>query len=154
MVDKRDDAFLSDNIKGLMMDLVSRWNRAMDAAQQHTEFSSVRPGDQRLFGYMRGRTTRMSEFHTGLGISRQAAHQSVARLQAGGLVEVRPTPDSARDKSVYITEKGQRLRSFAAQQIREIEGECASVLGDDGLEALRQLLKRLGTHEAGDGTQT
>jgi len=151
MVDKKDNAFLASNIKGLMMDLVGRWNRKMDEAQQETEFASVRPGDQRLFGSMRGRTTKMSEFHTKLGISRQAAHASIARLQTAGLVEVRATPGNSRDKSVHITKEGQRLRSFAAEQIREIEAECAQALGDEELETLRALLEKLCTHDIDDG---
>ncbi|MEM9282424.1 MAG: MarR family transcriptional regulator [Verrucomicrobiota bacterium] len=143
MVDERGDSFLAENVKGLAMDLIAAWNRQMDAAQKATEFADVRPADQRLFGYLRGRPTPMSAIHVGLEISRQAAQQSVARLQAQGLVELRHREHNARDKAVLVTARGQRLRAFAAKQIDRIEKDCAEAIGADGLDSLRQLLKQL-----------
>ena len=143
MVDKSDDGFLRHNVKGLMMDLVARWNREMDQAQSFTEFSAIRPSDQRVFGHMRGRPTLLSDFHGALGMSRQAAQQSVQRLIEHGVVRVDPAPDSRRDKIVSVTEKGQSLRSFAAGQIRQIEQSCKERIGTEGLEGLRQLLLAL-----------
>ena len=143
MIDKKDDDFLADNVKGLMMDAVARWNRRIDRAQRQSEFASVRPADQRVFAHMRGRPTKLSDFHVALSISRQAAYQSIARLVDQGLVRLEPAPGSERDKLVCVTEKGQRLRTFAAQQIREIEALCAAALGEEGLKELRRLLKRL-----------
>ena len=143
MVDKIDDSFLRRNVKGLMMDLVAQWNREMDHAQSSTEFSAIRPSDQRVFGHMRGRPTLLSDFHGALGISRQAAQQAVQRLIEHGVVRVDPAPDSRRDKIVSVTEKGQSLRSFAAGQIRKIELDCQERIGSDGLENLRRLLLSL-----------
>ena len=123
-----------------MMDLVARWNREMDQAQSSTDFSTVRPSDMRVFGHMRGRPTLLSDFHGALGISRQAAQQSVQRLVEHGVVRVDPAPDSRRDKIVSVTGKGELLRGFAASQIRRIEQSCKEQIGADGLESLRRLL--------------
>ncbi len=143
MIDKSDNDFLGHNVKGLMMDLVAQWNREMDQAQSLTEFSGIRPSDMRIFGHMRGRPTLLSDVHGALGISRQAAQQSVQRLLEHGVVRVDSAPDSRRDKIVTVTEKGQTLRSFAAEQIRRIELSCRARIGEDGLRHLRQLLMSL-----------
>ncbi|MEM8803696.1 MAG: MarR family winged helix-turn-helix transcriptional regulator [Pseudomonadota bacterium] len=143
MIDKRDDAFLGQNIKGLMMTLIARWNSRMDEARAGTEFAEVRPADMRVFGQLRGRSVKLSEIHREMGFSRQAAQQAVDRLVAHDMISVLPDPGSRRDKLVSITAKGQRWRSIAAKQIRQIEAEVADALGEEAKEALRGSLARL-----------
>lgn len=125
------------------MTLLGRWNTQMDARQQSTEFAEIRPSDMRVFGQLRGRTVRLSEIHRELGFSRQAAQQSVDRLVGHGVLQVTLAEGSKRDKIVSITDKGQELRTLAAQQVRAIEADCAAVIGEDGREALRDLLLQL-----------
>ncbi|MEM1237719.1 MAG: MarR family winged helix-turn-helix transcriptional regulator [Pseudomonadota bacterium] len=143
VIDKRDDSFLGQNIKGMMMTLIARWNAQMDDARVETEFAAVRPADIRVFAQLRGRTVKLSAIHQEMGFSRQAAQQAVERLAAHEMVSVRPEPDSKRDKIVTITEKGQRWRSIAASQIRQIEDQIAGNLGEDTREALRNALSEL-----------
>lgn len=143
MIDKNDDDFLETNIKGMMMTLIARWNAQMDNGRAGTEFADIRPSDMRVFGQLRGRTVRLSDVHRELGFSRQAAQQAVDRLVSHGVLRVEMAPGSRRDKVVAITDKGQKLRTLAARQIREIESQCAEVLGDAGLKVLRGLLIKL-----------
>jgi len=143
MIDKREDSFLSQNIKGLMMTLIARWNAEMDDARQQTEFAAVRPADMRVFAQLRGRTMRLSEIHREMGFSRQAAQQAVERLAGHDMIQVIPNSESKRDKLVIITDKGQRWRIIAAQQIRNIETEIAKLIGDEETEVLRQILVTL-----------
>lgn len=137
MIDKRDSDFLDQNIKGLMMSLIARWNAQMDDARAGTEFADVRPSDIRVFAQLRGRSVKLSDIHREMGFSRQAAQQAVDRLSAHGMVEVAPVPGSKRDKTVTITDKGQRWRGIAANQIREFEAHCAEVIGVAGRDGLR-----------------
>ena len=143
MIDKKHDDFLGQNIKGLMMTLLARWNSAMDEQRAHTEFADVRPADIRVFAQLRGRTVRLSEIHKEMGFSRQAAKQAVDRLVGHGMIQIGPDSTSKRDKLVSITDKGQRWRAIAAQQIKEIETQVAATIGADDMEALRQSLLRL-----------
>ncbi|WP_299705500.1 MarR family transcriptional regulator [uncultured Tateyamaria sp.] len=143
MIDKKDDDFLGQNIKGLMMTLLAQWNQQMDDARAETEFATVRPADIRVFAQLRGRTIKLSDIHREMGFSRQAAQQAVDRLVAQGMLSVDPVPGSKRDKVVSITDKGQRWRTIAAHQIRGIEEEIADVLGEDGREVMRQCLVEL-----------
>ena len=140
MIDKRDDDFLGQNIKGMMMTLLAHWNAQMDDARSETEFATVRPADMRVFGQLRGRTLKLSMIHREMGFSRQAAQQAVDRLVEHEMISVQPDPDSKRDKIVTITEKGQRWRSIAAAQIRLIEGQIAESLGEEAKERLRHAL--------------
>ena len=140
MIDKRDDDFLGQNIKGMMMTLLAHWNAQMDDARSETEFATIRPADMRVFGQLRGRTVKLSMIHRAMGFSRQAAQQAVDRLVEHEMISVQPDPDSKRDKIVTITEKGQRWRSIAAAQIRLIEGQIAESLGEEAKERLRHAL--------------
>lgn len=144
MIDKKDDRFLADNIKGLMMTVLGRWNAQMDQGRQATEFAAIRESDMRVFGQLRGRTLKLSAFHRELGMSRQAAQQAVARLVEHGVLQVTLAEGSKRDKVVSVTDKGQELRSLAARQIRDIEAQCVQAIGADSTEVLRDLLKQLG----------
>lgn len=148
MIDEKDDAFLSQNIKGLMMTLIAHWNAQMDEARAKTEFAAVRPADIRVFAQLRGRRVKLSDIHREMGFSRQAAQQAVERLVQQDMIAVMPDPDSKRDKIVSITEKGQRWRAIAAAQIRTLEAQIADTLGAEDREALRQSLARL-VSEAG-----
>lgn len=143
MIDKKDDDFLGQNIKGMMMTLIAQWNAEMDDARQNTEFSSVRPGDMRVFAQLRGRNLKLSAIHREMGFSRQAAQQAVDRLVQQDMIALSQDPDSKRDKQVTITEKGQRWRAIAAGNIRSIEESIAKTLGSNGREALRAQLQSL-----------
>lgn len=143
MIDKNDATFLSRNIKGMMMTLMARWNAQMDEARAETEFAALRPADIRVFAQLRGRSVKLSQIHREMGFSRQAAQQAVDRLVAHDMIAVSPDPNSKRDKLVSITEKGQRWRSIAAAQIRQIEAEIADAIGEQGKEALRGYLTTL-----------
>ena len=140
MIDKKDDRFLGQNIKGMMMTLIARWNAEMDTARAQTEFADVRPADIRVFAQLRGRDVKLSIIHREMGYSRQAAQQAVDRLVAHDMITVEQDPDSRRDKQVRITEKGHRWRSIAAAHIREIEAQIADTVGLEGRETLRRSL--------------
>ncbi|MEO0989675.1 MAG: MarR family winged helix-turn-helix transcriptional regulator [Pseudomonadota bacterium] len=143
MIDEQDNSFLGQNIKGMMMTLIARWNAQMDEARAGTEFASVRPADIRVFAQLRGRTVKLSVIHREMGFSRQAAQQAVDRLVGHDMIAVNPDPDSRRDKVVSITEKGQRWRAIAAAEIRTLEAEIGETIGDDGKETLRRILHDL-----------
>ncbi len=129
------------------MTLIAQWNEQMDEARAHTEFASVRASDIRVFAQLRGRDVKLSQIHREMGFSRQAAQQAIDRLVEQGMLRVEPLPDSKRDKIVLITEKGQRWRSIAAAQIKDIEMKCEQVIGAEGTEQLRQyLIALLGDH--------
>lgn len=143
VIDKKNDAFLGQNIKGMMMTLIAHWNAEMDEARSETEFADVRPADIRVFAQLRGRTVKLSDIHREMGFSRQAAQQAVERLVAHDMIAISADPTSGRDKLVSVTPKGQRWRTIAADQIRQIETEIGEVIGDSGKEALRKFLSEL-----------
>ena len=143
VIEEKDNEFLAQNIKGLMMTLLAHWNARMDAARAETEFADIRPADIRLFAQLRGRTVKLAQIHREMGYSRQAAQQAVDRLVAQDMLRVEVAPGNRRDKLVSISEKGQRWRQIAAHNIRQIEHQIAEALGEDQKEALRQNLAQL-----------
>lgn len=142
MVDNKN-AFLSTNIKGMMMTLLADWNEQMDIARSGTEFAAISPSDMRAFGQLRGRTMPLTQLHRELSISRQAAQKTVSRLAKQGLLKVELAPGNHRDKILKITQKGQRWRKLAAQEIKKIEDGCAEAIGERRKETLRKLLVEL-----------
>lgn len=122
------------------MSLMADWNARMEEARAKTEFAPVRPADIRVFAQLRGRSLKLSAIHREMGFSRQAAQQAVDRLVSHDMLRLAPDPESRRDKVVTITEKGQRWRTIAANQIRMIETQIARILGEDGREELRKML--------------
>lgn len=140
MIDESDDAFLGQNIKGMIMTLIARWNIQMDERRADTEFAAVRSADMRVFGQLRGRTVKLSDIHREMGFSRQAAQQAVDRLVSHEMIAVAPVAGSKRDKVVSITQKGQRWRAIVASQIRQIEAQIADAIGQDSKETLRKHL--------------
>ncbi len=143
MIDKKDDEFLETNIKGMMMTLIARWNAQMEESIAGTEFADIRTSDLRVFAQLRGRTMKLADIHRELGFTRQAAQQAVARLVDHGLIKVEFSPGNSRDKIVTITRKGQRRRTMAARQIKQIEKSCTDVIGGENTEQLRSLLIEL-----------
>jgi DNA-binding MarR family transcriptional regulator len=143
MIDKKDDAFLGQNIKGMMMTLIAHWNAQIDDARAETEFAKIRPADMQVFAQLRGRIVKLSNIHREMGFSRQAGQQAVDRLVSQDMITVEPAPDNKRDKVVTITEKGQRWRTIAALQIRQIEDQITLAIGEDSRESLRKSLNDL-----------
>ena len=143
MIDENDDDFLRTNIKGMMMTLLAHWNARMDDGRARTGFRDIRASDMRVFGQLRGRKMKLADIHRELGFSRQAAQQAVDRLVGHGVLKVEMVDGSKRDKMVSVTDRGQDLRALAARQIREIETQCAEIVGDEGKETLRRLLIEL-----------
>ena len=65
---------------------------------------------------------------------------TLAGLEKHGFVEMRPNPDDARSKRVWLTEKG---RTFRDEAIASLTPDLHRLLGDISLEELNSLLPTL-----------
>jgi DNA-binding MarR family transcriptional regulator len=81
------------------------------------------------------------------GMTKQSMGQLTAELESLGYVTRSPDPNDRRAMLVQFTEAGWRFLLDASAIKREIECECAGVIGDEGLASLRMLLETLLAHD-------
>jgi DNA-binding MarR family transcriptional regulator len=140
-----DDEFFvpSNNIRSLLQGVSDGLDARFAAYRSGTRFENIRPSDVRVFVLALRHPRSMAELARILHVSRQAVHASVNRLRQLKVVELKSDPGNAKDKKVVITDRGESARSAAQTQIRQVETECAEVIGPDGVEKLRELLEAL-----------
>lgn len=107
---------------------------------QDSAFAEAGPSEVRLFAALRGESRTIAELARYLGISRQAAHQTVHKLIGHGVVRLEPMQDNRREKQVVITQRGQEARELTAKHFRLIENKVARKIGKAQLQVLKQLL--------------
>lgn len=107
---------------------------------QDSPFASAGRAEIKLFAALRGESRSIAELSRYLGVSRQAAHQTVHKLIAHGVVRLEPMAGNRRQKMVVITDKGQEARALTAQHFRQIESQVAGNIGKAELEQLKRLL--------------
>ena len=135
-----NDAPPSDNIRTLAYYFGLAIDARLSEFRRGTAYEHVRPSDVRLFVTAARAEKTISEIARELGITRQAAQMSVQRLLKLSVVELRPVPANKRDKLVVITPKGQLASKSASHQIKVLEAELASAIGEQEFVGFRKNL--------------
>ena len=95
-----------------------------------------------------------SELGRRLGVSKQAAAKTVARLEALGYAAREPDPADARARVVVVTPRGRDLLRESAAIFEELKSEFAAEVGSDRVAALEDdlatLVARAGGTKLGD----
>lgn len=74
-------------------------------------------------------------------ISRQATHKFIKRLEAKGLVEINNVEHNKKDKCIKLTVLGEQCFEKIAALKLTLEQKIADQIGNEQLEALKNLLK-------------
>lgn len=143
MIDKADFALPKDNLRTLFSLLSDQLDQRVMNLRVGTEFAGVRVSDVRTFIYASAGGVSISELSTALGITRQAVHSSLKRLIDVGVVSLVPAAHSRRDMVVTVTERGAQGRQEVKAVIHKFESEMAEVIGRDGVETLRTMIKAI-----------
>lgn len=103
-------------------------------------FSGMRPG----FGYVmravgEGAAT-LTDLAGRLDVSKQALKKVIDEMGAVGLVERRPHEADRRAKLIALSEDGLRARAAALATSAAIERELRERIGDDAVDAAREVL--------------
>jgi DNA-binding MarR family transcriptional regulator len=92
-----------------------------------------------------GQSLRMAELADSVLLSRSGVTRLVDRLVRGGYLSREATPDDLRGRSAVLTSAGlERLRRAAPTHLRGVRQYVTDRLSAPELEALRQLMDRLG----------
>ncbi len=115
-----------------------------------TRFTRVLPGGLQLsmftvlnhFVRLGGRRTPL-ELARAFQVSKGTMTHTLQRLEAQGLVAIRPHPTDRRSKTVEITEAGRAAREAAIEALRPEAEHLLTLIAPDALAALLPGLRRL-----------
>ncbi len=93
-----------------------------------------------------GGTRTPAQLAAAFQVTRGAMTNTLSRLEAAGLVEIRPSNVDGRSKEVRITPKGRRLRERAIAATGPELSALIAALGKEELTAALPFLKRLRSH--------
>jgi DNA-binding MarR family transcriptional regulator len=85
---------------------------------------------------------RSAELARRVGVTRQAVSQTIAELEAHGLLQRRSDPTNASAQLVSLTLKGRRSVAVALAAFEKIEEELGNRIGVGRVHDLRQTLSR------------
>ncbi|WP_165990078.1 MarR family transcriptional regulator [Streptomyces sp. YIM 98790] len=116
--------------------VLSEFVARLDAAG----YADLRPVHGLVFQLLSAEGATGSELAERLGITKQAAGQTVDDLERRGYVERRPHPAGGRRKLVVLTDKARTHLRVAGENLHRLEGELAGRLADRGLALPRREL--------------
>ncbi len=99
-----------------------------------------------LFPHIDLEGTRVSELAERLGVSKQAVSQLVDDLEQQGVLERVVDPEDARARRVRFTARGRAGLLDGLAILKELEAECAKVIGASQMEDLHRALSALDAH--------
>ena len=77
-----------------------------------------------------------------IGISRQGAHKSAKSLAERGYIIIENQDTNARDKLLYLTEKGMRFCKETLILKEKFEDEIINSIGEDNFKILKDCLSK------------
>jgi DNA-binding MarR family transcriptional regulator len=86
---------------------------------------------------------KISEVGRRLGVSKQAAAQTIARLERLDYATSRPHPRDGRASQIVRTERGEELLALSAEIFAELRANWSDRIGADRLAALEADLARV-----------
>lgn len=126
--------------------MLGEFVRRLDAAG----YSDLRPMHGLVFQLLRGTGATSTELADRLGVTKQAAGQTVDDLERRGYVQRVPHPAGGRRRLVILTDKAVRHMQVAGRVLHRFESQLADALDDEGLDLLRGNLAKLIRELAGD----
>jgi DNA-binding MarR family transcriptional regulator len=101
---------------------------------------ALRPSHTNLFPHIDFQGVRITELARRLDVSKQAVSQSVAELEALGVVELLVDPKDARARLVRFTSKGAEGLAQGLRVLGELELELMARIGERHMRALHRAL--------------
>jgi DNA-binding MarR family transcriptional regulator len=115
--------------------------RAM--ARVRTRVPAARQAHTALLPHIEFEGTRLTDIARRAGISKQAAGQLVAEMEAHGMLRREPDPDDGRAQRITFTEAGIEQLLAGIDVLDQLERELSRVVGHALMERLRRDLTTL-----------
>ncbi len=94
-----------------------------------------------FFCHLNCGVTHASEVARRMGISRQAVYKVTQELQRIGALELKEDPDDKRQKTIYMTELGERIALDVRAAMEEVESHLRSVVGEKRFAGMARILR-------------
>ncbi|GEQ98996.1 hypothetical protein JCM17844_26330 [Iodidimonas gelatinilytica] len=94
-----------------------------------------------FFCHLNCGVTHASEVARRMGISRQAVYKITRELQRIGALELREDPDDKRQKTIIMTDLGERVALDTRVSMAEVEAHLREVVGLRRFESMAQILR-------------
>ncbi len=109
--------------------------------EQATGFTVTRT-ETMLILLVRDGVTRSTDLARILGISRQAVHKAVSKLESAEVFALKPHPDDLRSKQVVFLDSGTPVHQSVARGLDELERNLKKRIGEAGFNSLIVELKK------------
>ena len=104
-------------------------------------WTDVTRAHSRVFANLDRDGTRPSELARRMGVTRQAAHQTIQELVDRGFLELAPDPKNARARRAVLTARGKRVVADARDIVRDLENTLERRIGRKRVARLRRALE-------------
>jgi DNA-binding MarR family transcriptional regulator len=104
-------------------------------------WTDVTRAHSRVFANLDRDGTRPSELARRMGVTRQAAHQTVQELVDRGFLELGPDPKNARARRAVLTARGRHVVADARDIVRDLENTLERRIGRKRVARLRRALE-------------
>jgi DNA-binding MarR family transcriptional regulator len=136
-------AFREQTLYRLVLRARRAENAEMVARIRARGYPDLLPSYPTLLANLDSEGANMTVLAAKSGITRQAASQQLAEIEARGYVELRPDPSDGRAVIVDRTERGRRLLQDALEVVNDMEDGYAKQVGRKRFVAMKQVLSEL-----------
>ena len=143
MGDDKDKQIWSNSIRALILDVSEKLDDRARVLRKQAGMKDIRPSDAKVAMLVARRSRGLTEIATKLGISRQAAHRSLQRLQEMGAVSFEHLPGNNREKVATLTPLGAEAQGAISSVVKRIDVDVEEIVGKDQMQDLRAALSAL-----------
>jgi len=130
---------LSGNLKALLLEKFEWYEKKLLDELSKQGGPLLTTAQSRTLAVLKGGSCSIADIARRLGVSRQAAHKTVARLIDLGWLTLKQS-EKKNEKIVEFTPHGQEMRKITGKSMAKIEQQLAKKLGDQNFSQLVALL--------------
>jgi len=129
---------------GLLLRLLNQqWGEDVDAALRSAGLDGIRASHANVFPFVPPEGIQVSELARLANMRKQSMGEAVDQLERAGYVERRPDPRDRRARLVFLTPRGDSVRSVAVAAGHRVEERWTALTDAQEIEAFRDTMQRL-----------
>tara|TARA_B110000014_G_C20018775_1_gene528486 strand:+ start:296 stop:745 length:450 start_codon:yes stop_codon:yes gene_type:complete len=94
----------------------------------------------KLFNALRGKEKSISQLARNLGISRQAVHKTIHKLENMGYLELIAKQNNKKDRIIKITNKGKTVKKQGVEHLIAVEEKLSWSMGERNLKFMKIII--------------
>jgi len=130
---------LSGNLKALLLQRFEWYETKLLQELIEQGGPQLTTAQSRALAVLKGGSCSISELARSLGVSRQAAQKTVAKLVEQDWLSLE-TSDKKNEKVIQVTARGQEMRKITGETMAKIEQQLSNKIGEKNFSLLVELL--------------